>query len=936
MVDLHRHDEFSVFDGFGKAKELAALAKSLGHSSFSSTNHGNTNGLVKHYEACEIVGIKCIMGVEAYFQPKKYSEEERKSKPRFHLCLYAKNLQGYQNINALQYEGEKNKYYNPIVTFAMLQKYHEGIICSSACVQGIISWAIRNDKLDLAEKSMKKFIDIFGDDFYVEIQPYIIDNDGTQEKVNIELMRLSKKLGAKCILTSDSHYGSPDDWNTYVKMHEIAKHTGIDIEMTYSERYMPSEKDLKNRMMKMHGEDLKNMGENPKRYILQMMKNLEEIEDKVEQNILDELEEELPVIDQSKDSFDKLVEDVKQGLKKYGKYNKQYIDRCKTELKTIKLNGFADYFLIVADYVKWAKDSGINVGPGRGSVCNCQVAWALGITTVDSLRFGLDFRRFLRDDKKKLPDIDLDFETSRRQEVIDYLIEKYKGHAAQVCSYGLYKVDNCINDLAKVCGLEDKKEIARLKNHITQYVDETYHFDYQKNDQTFIEFNYNYDNIVDHFSKLYNKVRFIGTHAAGVAITGADIKSYCAVRITKDKASGVMREYTVYDLADLEKVKVVKFDMLGLKTMESLGELRKLTNKDVGVLEDCYEDPKIYEHFANGDCDGIFQFETETPRKFLRDCKCDCFEDITAISSMNRPGPLSMKMPEQYCINKFDKAAAQKNTPYYKYVKDTYGIIVYQEQLQRIATEVGKLSWADADRLMKLMKQAIATMGDLDTIQDERKDMTERFVKGAMENGWTEQDARTTFAGMMKYLFNKGHSVGYSMITLEEMYYKVYYPLYFWYVKLKYVGADEGKQAKFLEDAVAANCVIMLPHVNYFADYGLRKVDGEYAIQQGLSSIKGVGAKAAAYIEAERKSNGIFTSFDDFYDRCKCRVVTSRVIDILKEQGALEFDKQTYIKRVTKYNSVLYAKSMREGFGRGTKSKNMESRNYRIMQGRNK
>lgn len=936
MVDLHRHDECSLFDGFGKAKELAALAKKLGHTSFSSTNHGNTTGLVKHYEACDIVGIKCIMGVEAYFQPVKYSEEKRKEKPRFHLCLYAKNLTGYQNMNRLQYEGEKNKYYNPIVTFDMLEKYHEGLICSSACVQGIIAWAIRENKMELAEKSMQKFVDIFGDDFYVEIQPYIIDNDGTQERINVGLMELAKKLGVKCILTSDSHYGSKDDWDTYCKMHEIAKHN-IDVDMTYGERYMPTEKQLKNRMLRMHRDDLVKMGYDPKSYIKKMMRNLQEIEDKVEQNILGELHEELPKIHEGADSFDKLVEDVKAGLKKHGKYNKKYIERCKTELKTIKLNGFADYFLIVADYVRWAKERGIAVGPGRGSVCNCQVAWALGITTVDSLRFDLDFRRFLRDDKKKLPDIDLDFETSRRQEVIDYLIDKYKGHAAQVCSYGLYKIDNCINDLAKVCGLYDKGEISRLKNYITKFVDETYHFDYQEDDETFIEFNEQYDNIVKHFSKLYNKMRFIGTHAAGVAITGADIKSYCAIRITKDKATGVQREYTVYDLADLERIKVVKFDMLGLKTMESLGELRRLTGNDETVLEQCYEDQKIYEHFAQGDCDGIFQFETETPRKFLRDCKCDCFDDITAISSMNRPGPLSMKMPEQYCINKFDKEAAERDTPYYEYVRDTYGIIVYQEQLQRVATEVGKLSWADADRLMKLMKQAIATMGDLDTIQEERRDMTERFVKGAMENGWTEDDARTTFAGMMKYLFNKGHSVGYSMISLEEMYYKVYHPMYFWYVKLKYVNSsDDSKRLKFLEDASNAECVIMLPHVNYSADYSLRKVDGEMVIQQGLSSIKGIGEKAAAFIENERRKNGVFTCYDDFYDRCKSRTITTRVINILREHGALEFNKRIYIKRVTKYNSTLYAKSMREGFGRGSESQNMKSRNYRIMQGRNK
>jgi DNA polymerase-3 subunit alpha len=268
-----------------------------------------------------------------------------------------------------------------------------------------------------------------------------------------------------------------------------------------------------------------------------------------------------------------------------------------------------------------------------------------------------------------------------------------------------------------------------------------------------------------------------------------------------------------------------------------------------------------------------------------------------------------MHMPQQYCENKLNPEKIQQEVPYYEYVQDTYGIIVYQEQLQRVAVEVGNLSWQDADRLMKLMKQAIATMGDLDSIEAERKDMTERFVKGAMSNGWSEEDARTTFAGMMKYLFNKGHSVGYSMITLEEMYHKVYNPLEYWYAKLKYESVD-SKRAKFCEKAAQEGCVLMLPHVNLSnTKMRIRKIDGEKCLQQGLSEIKDVGEKAADYIVQERKAYGIYTSYDDFYDRCKSRLVTTRVIEKLKEQGALEFKKKTYLNRVIKYNSALYSRA---------------------------
>ena len=894
MVDAHRHDEFSTFDGFGKAVDLAELAKQLGHTSFSLTNHGNTNGLVKHYAACQKAGIRCIMGVEAYFQPTINRDKER-----YHLCLYAKNPKGYENINRLMYRGECQKYYNPIITFDDLEEFSEGVICSSACVQGFVSKMLWTKKRKIAEKAAARFKAIFGDDFYFEIQPYDIDDLGTQCDINTQLMEIAAEQKIKCILTSDSHYGAKDDFDTYLKMHEIAKHS-YDIRKTYGERYMPTEAEIVNRFVKMHGS---------KKQAAIMMQNLEEFEEKFEQDILSQLEEELPCFSKDGvDSYKVMLNAVKDGLEKIGKRNdKKYLDRVKEELRVIKMHGFVDYFLIVADYVQFARDNGIVVGPGRGSVCNCEVAYLLGITEVDSLRYDLDFRRFLRDDKKKLPDIDLDFETARRQEVIDYLVTKYNGHSAQVCSYGLYKVDNLINDLSKVCEVNDKAESARLKTYLRQNIDDAYHFTYKPKDPDAKHFNNNYDNIVKHFNKLYNQVRFIGTHAAGVAITGADIKKYCAVKRT---AEG--REYTVYDLADLEQIKVVKFDMLGLKTMESIGELRKLTG-EAGLRDEMYEDEKIWKAFAAGDTTGVFQFEQGTPRKILQNVECDCFEDMIAVSSMNRPGPLSMKMPEVYAYNKFHQEESKKNNRYYEYTKETYGTIVYQEQLQQICVRAGKLDWKDADRLMKLMKNTIATTGDFDEVELERKEMAERFVKGAMENGWSEKDARETFKGMMAYVFNKGHSVSYGMISLEEMFYKVYYPIEFWYVKMKYAGDDEGKFEKFKEAACVSGAVLFLPHVNYSADYSIRKVQGDPAIQMGYNRIRNVGPKAALSIEAERLKNGPFKSYDDFCDRCKNRSVTSRVISSLLEDGALEFDKKTYLKRTTLYNGTLYMKGLRNG-----------------------
>lgn len=892
MFDLHRHDEFSTFDGFGKAPELAKLAKAKGYTALGITNHGNINGLIQHYSACKKEGIKPILGVEAYFQPSLNND-----KPRYHLCLIAKDLKGYGNINRLMDRGEKQKYYKPIITFKDLEEFNEGVICTSACIAGFIPQMLLNGNDKMAYKAAKKFKDIFGEDFYMELQPYVVDKKGTQEKINEKCIELADEFDIECILTSDSHFGSKEDFDSYLKMHEIGG-SKYDIAGTYGERYMPDYDEMVERFIKMHGD---------KKLAKRMAKNLTKIEEQIDGDMLEKLPMVLPEFVEGHDSKDVLIRDVKKGLKERGKYNKKYIKRCKEELEIMIGHGFSDYFLIVADYVKWAKAQGIGVGPGRGSVCNCQVAWALGITEVDSLKFGLDFRRFLRKDKKKMPDIDLDFQTSRRKEVIEYIVDKYKGHAAQICSYGLYKIDNLINDLAKVCNVEDKAEIKRIKDFLKKViVDGVFTYEEVKKSKECKYFNSNYDNIIKHFGKLYLKVRYIGTHAAGVAVTGGKLLDYCGLKI--DAKTGKL--FASYDLADLEQVNVIKFDILGLSTMEQIVEMREFSGE---TIEDSwYEDERIYEEFRKGNTDGVFQLEKSAVKDILKNIECDNFEDIVAASSMNRPGPLSLGMPQMYAENKFNAEEARKSK-WYEYTKETYGTIVYQEQLQQICVNIGNMSWGDSDRVMKILKrsgEAILT-GAYANVGNEKEELINMFVKGAMENGYTKKEATELFEKLLVYTFNKGHGVGYSIISLEEMYYKIYHPAVFWYAKNKYAPTD-GDRAKYSIQASKAGLVLFLPHVNYSADYMLRKVDGERVIQEGLAAIKGVGDKAAQFIENERKANGIFKSEDDFIERCKKKgsPVNKGVIEKLKEHGALEFSKKIYINRVTKYNATLYMKGL--------------------------
>ena len=509
-------------------------------------------------------------------------------------------------------------------------------------------------------------------------------------------------------------------------------------------------------------------------------------------------------------------------------------------------------------------------------------------------------------------DIDIDFETSRRHEVIEYVVNKYKGHTARICSYGLYKVDNLINDLAKVCGLpidkdvedtekeSNKKEIANIKKLCNSYIDDDGKLDnigLLSNRETQM-YNKNYDDIITHFSKLYFKMRFIGTHAAGVAVTGGNILDYTALRI--DKEGNI---YTNYDLNDMENIHVIKFDMLGLSTMEEIGELRESTGKTI-VYDEAVKDKKIMDYFNKGNTEGIFQFDKKSVRDLLVKINCNCFNDVIATNAMNRPGPLSLKMPEAYAENKNNIEEA-KHSLYYDYTKESYGTVIYQEQIQQICVNIGNMSWGDADKVMKMIGGQSQSEDAKAAFEKTKKEMHDKFCEGAKQNGLTKQQAEEMFNTMLVYSFNKGHSCGYSLISVEEMFYKVYYPTQFWFAKIKY-ASNEDQYDKYCSYAVKDGSVVFLPHINYSdVKMRIRKVEGEYCLQRGLSEIKGVGEKAAVEIVAERKQNGIFTSYDNFYDRCKSRVVNERVIRIIKEYGASEFNKKVFISRVTKYNSSL-------------------------------
>lgn len=890
--EMHKHSHYSMFDGFDKVNNIVAYAKELGHKAVGLSDHGNACGIIQLYLECKKQELKPLMGVEAYFQPKFNAGGKK-----FHLCLYAYNNEGYANLCRIISEANEYNFYRTMtVDFELLEKYSEGLICTSGCIAGYMSQAIIKDKKDMAMKAAKKFKQIFGDNFYIEIQPMSVIEDGTdiQYEANESLIKLGKKLGIKTILTTDSHFTKKEDFDSYVMMHRLGKigtekgegFTIEHIEETYHERYMHSEKEICSKFKKMHGY-----------YPTEQLEAMQEIYDKIDIDL--DFSHSIPECDDYDDNEKALVKICQDKLKATGRWTKEYIDRAKYEISVIKGHGLCDYFLIVNEYVRWAKDNGIYVGPGRGSCGGSLVTELLDITDIDPLVVGTDFDRFLRPDKKKMPDIDLDFENGRQQEVIEHLIEKYKGRASKISTFGYYKSANLINDLCKVYEIPSQ-EVARIKAILQAHVPEMAHFEFEDisyeeimRDRQVKELDKEYTHFVKHFCMLCGQVKYYGQHPAGVLVTKGLISSWVPMM----KVKGQM--ICSYDKYDCEAMDMVKFDVLALKTLNVIHEIEEATDDrfDRRHIDDKVE-CEMYRRFSEGETLGIFQLNKDAARNILRDIKADTIQDVIAAISLNRPGTLKLKTHEQYAANKQN---IDDTTVWYPYTKDAHGSIIYQEHVMRICKGLADMPM---DRIDKLMKFKFS--------EEERGHLKEEFMAGAKEHsGLSEKVTGPLFDAMALYMFNKGHGAGYALISEWMMYHKVKHPTEFWYATLKW-EYDERKRWEFETEAASEGILIFIPHVNYTADYSIRTIEGEKVIQMGYNAIKGVGPKAAEEIEKERRKNGPFRSYDDFVARCKSRAVTSRVIDNLLTDGALEFDKKVYIERVKKYNASLYMKGLRK------------------------
>lgn len=949
FFDLHRHNELSTFDGFGSPEKVVERAVELGYPAIGSANHGNATDAVKLYNAAKEHGIQPILGCEVYFQPKFDKKSER-----YHLCLFVKNMKGWENLSKILTLAAKDSFhYKPIVTYEYLKNNSEGLICTSACVSSIFSRHVQRKEYKKSYLWLKRFKKIFKDDFYVEIQPYEIDEKThLQKRVNEVLDKLSKKLRIKTIPTTDSHYIKEEDFDSYIVLHNLG---GSNIGHHYEGRYMPTTNEIIHRIKKMH----------PTMNYKRMLKNLSEIKNKVCSNDWFEFDQEIPKAFETKNPLKEIYNICKKRLKTEGKWNKQYHARLKKELEVVRYRGFEDFFLTTMDYVNWAKDNGVSVGPGRGSGGNSLVNYGLRITDVDPVKFDNEFRRFLRKDKKKLPDIDLDFATDKRQDVIDYILKKYEGRSLQLTSYGRYMAKYLWIDLNKLWDsemyfsyddaahidltssmnlykFELLKENGNLVQNDEDEFDDNWYYKRSKraknvfiedniidlknapfvvheyvplskeekkecrsrlvtlenskeintalDDPYLAEVNEKHNQIIKHFMKIHGSFRYYGKHAAAVIVTNSKMDT----KIPAIKHQGQLK--SSYDLEDAEHMKVLKFDILGLKNVSINRDLEKITGDH--FKEEYLDDPELYDNiFSVGKTNGIFQFESDSGKNVLKTIRAENFDDVMAANSMNRPGPLKLKMHEQYASAKLEPLT---HLPWYEYVSDTNGLIIYQEQGMRICRQIGKLSWDDTDKIVK---------NDLAHLSEEFIEETKsQFIPNAIDYGLDEEEAERLLVGLLGYAFNKGHASGYSIISVKNAYYKHYYPLEFWATMMKYTKDNKSniqKLSDYKSEMAYDGIVILLPHVNGLAISGITEFDGEKVIQLGLEDVKHIGRKSALAIEKERKENGDFKDEEDFLKRMNVSKGVNKHKK-LEEEGALIFDKDVLLERIIKYNAALY------------------------------
>jgi DNA polymerase-3 subunit alpha len=887
FVHLHNHTEYSLLDGCARIKNLVQKAVDEKARAVAITDHGNVYGAIKFYKECLAKKIKPILGIEAYYCDD-IKIKTRDSK-RYHLILLAKDINGFHNIMKMSSVSFVDGFYEkPRIDGSILEKYHEGVICLSACIAGEIPQKLLNHDYKGALTAAQRMKNLFGDDFYIELQYHGLEEE---REVFNNLKRIAYETGAKTVATNDIHYVKKTD----AKAHDILLciQTASDYDDPNRMRFPNDEFYYKN-----YDEMLEAIKDE------EPLDNTLEIADKCNVNI--EFHHYTIPHYEPPEGFasdaDYLRKMTFDGLKmRYGEVTDAIRQRAEYELDTIITMGFASYYLIVWDFIHYAKNNGIPVGAGRGSGVGSIVAYAIRITEVDPLKYDLIFERFLNSSRQTMPDFDVDFCSDRREEVIEYVRKKYHpDHVAQIITFGTMKKKNAIKNVARVFKIPFAESNALVKNirdndkhiHICNLID--------RKDKNCVEEladmyenNSTYKEIIDLAMQIEDMPKDRGKHAAGVIICSVPVSDVVALSRNDQDIT------TQFDMTECEELGLLKMDFLALKTLTDINMtvrfLKKYHDVELDFNKLGYEDQEVYKMIGDGDTDTVFQLESGGMKDFMRKLKPTLLEEIIAGVSLYRPGPMSY-IPA-YISNKFNPDKIDYGHPrLVDILKNTYGIVVYQEQAMRITQALAGYTLNEADNFRKFISKKKT---------DQTEAQKKKFMDGCLNHGVDEKFALDMWMKLQefgKYAFNKSHAAAYSVLTYQTAFLKHYYPIEYLCSVINNRITSPDDTSKYLRLIKEMNIELLQPDINH--SYGIFVPEG-IGIRYGLACIKNVGHAAVDEVVAEREKNGEFKDFSDFARRVNTDALNKRMIESLIKGGAFDCFGHNRATLMANYEKIL-------------------------------
>ena len=894
FTHLHVHTEYSLLDGSNKIKEYVDRVKALGMDSAAITDHGVMYGVIDFYRAARAAGINPILGCEVYVAPgSRFDREAGSGDDRYyHLVLLAENNQGYSNLMKIVSKGfVEGFYYKPRVDLSLLEKYHEGIIALSACLAGEVARFLTRGMYEDAKKAALRYQDIFGKgNFFLELQDHGIPE---QQNVNQQLLKMHRETGIELVATNDVHYTLAED----AQPHDVLLCLQTGKKLTDEDRmryeggqyYVKSPEEME-RLFPYAPEALENTHKIAQRCHV-------EIEFGVTK---------LPKFDvpEGYTSWEYLNELCFRGLEeRYQPVTEELKERLNYELSTIRNMGYVDYFLIVWDFIKYARDHDIMVGPGRGSAAGSLVAYTLGITQLDPIRYDLLFERFLNPERVSMPDIDVDFCFERRQEVIDYVRRKYGDDCVvQIVTFGTLAARGVIRDVGRVMDLP-YAQVDTIAKMIPQELNITIDKALQMNPELkkIYEDQKEIHDLIDTAKRLEGLPRHTSMHAAGVVISQKDVSEY--VPLSRASDGSIVTQFT---MTTLEELGLLKMDFLGLRTLTVIQNAVHLIEQDAGVKLDMqhidYNDKKVLDSLGTGRSDGVFQLESAGMKNFMKELKPQSLEDVIAGISLYRPGP--MDFIPQYIRGKNRPDTIKYDCPQLEPIlKPTYGCIVYQEQVMQIVRNLAGYTLGRSDLVRRAMSKKKAAV-----MEKERQNFVygneAEGVPGCIANGISEQTANKIYDDMIdfaKYAFNKSHAAAYAVVSYQTAFLKYYYPVEFMAALMTSVIEMPTKVAEYIQVCRQMNIKILPPDVNRGA-YGFSVDNG--AIRYGLSAIKSVGRPVINALVEEREVKGEYRSLKDFIERLT-GTVNKRAIENFIKAGALDCLEGNRRQKMLVYSQIV-------------------------------